>query len=254
MLEKGKADFHLRRVLGDSHIDVRLRHEPRLPATHPEGFLEPDLVLELTHGSLKQTWVLDSKFKNYDLPAPSYQRESAEKFGSHFHADLLGVAEEKYRRRLQVTGTVIVHPHHEPQYVFLDQSKTDSWRRDKISAERGHSVLAIPLRPGRETGNHIILLLRVILGYRMKIDNICWICGNEAEKHGVPGSLGDGYTCVGCRSFWISHWCFNQNCSQKPLLKFSRLAIHKTEEGQPDRKSTRLNSSHVSESRMPSSA
>lgn len=239
VLQRGALDISLTGEFSSKSVGVRIRHEPILNRKDGGGIRTPDLVLDITatqegkNASLiSQVWVLDAKFKNYRVPAPYSQLMDADLFGSHFFADLLGVAEHKYRRGLGVFGSAIVHPDISPGFLYLDDSKLNKWRKDHIESPAAHTVLALPLRPGSEADSQVSRIFKVIFGYHMHLDNICWICGSEGEQHPVPGvSQGDGYSCPGCGAFWISHRCFE--CHHEPLLKFASGPIHRTEVGQP---------------------
>ena len=236
VLKQGALDIALTAEFASKSVGVRIRHEPIMNRKDGKGYRLPDLVLDITvtkeDGTLdSQVWILDAKFKDYQVAAPPTQIEDQELYGSHFFADLLGVAEVKYRRGLGVFGSAIVHPNVSLEFLYLDEIKSDDWRDTYIKSPCAHTVMALPLRPGSESDSQVSRIFKVIFGYHMKLDDICWICGSAAEKHPVPGAQGDGYTCPGCGAFWISHRCFG--CHHEPLLKFASGPIHRTEEGQP---------------------
>lgn len=237
VLQRGALDIALTGEFASKSVGVRIRHEPIINRKDGGGYRTPDLVLDITvtkedNTLISQVWVLDAKFKNYKVAAPFTQTEDEKSYGSHFFADLLGVAEHKYRRGLGVFGSAIVHPDVNPEFLYLDEIKSNKWRETHIESPFAHTVLALPLRPGPESDRQVSRIFKVIFGYHMHLDDICWVCGSEAEKHPVPGvTQGDGYTCPGCGSFWISHRCFE--CHHEPLLKFASDPIHRTEEGQP---------------------
>jgi hypothetical protein len=241
IIQKDHLDLSLIGEFAGREVKVRIRHEPTM-RRHDGGVRTPDLVLDVHSmepasrlaGVRSQVWVLDAKFKDYNLPAPFGQREDVDKFGSHFLADMLGVAEHKYRRGLGVDGSAIVHPNVEPEFTYLDQVMTDPWRQDQITSPIPHSVLAIPLRPGMETERQVTRLFKIIFGFHMGLGTICWSCGSDGEMAPVPGgSQADAYTCVGCGSFWIAHWCFSCKRGPGTLLKYGSDPIHLTEPQQP---------------------
>ena len=239
VLQRGELDVELSAVFGGSSVQLRVRHEPIINRLDGKGYRTPDLVFDITVSTeyrgetlvSVQRWVLDAKFKDYRIRAPRGQLDDEKRFGSHFLADLLGVAEFKYRRELGVDGSVIVHPNLSKEFLYLDQELTDPWRKSFIESTSAHSVLSVPLRPGSLSDRQVTRLLKIIFGYHFSLGKICWTCGIEAEVHAVPGAQGDGCTCNICGSFWIVHRCFA--CGHKPLLKFASDPIHKVETGQP---------------------
>lgn len=224
------APLRLTRDCGLSRVDIVLRHEPPMTGSgqHPKT---PDLVIDASAGDVRETWVFDAKYKDYGLRAPANQLEDEQRYGSHFYADLIGVAEVKYRQWIRPTIDVsgILHPDTRPMYTFWDPLLRGGDRHEACRAPTPHALLSVALRPGVAGESNVTKLMRLLLGYRLKLTSTCWRCGGAGARMRVPGSSGDGYSCEGCGSFWIVHRCFKEGCRHRPLLKFGRASFHHVE-------------------------
>ena len=230
-IEVLKTPLRLVRNCRNSKVDLLLKHEAKVTGNGPPDYREPDLIIEASatgaSAITKETWVLDAKYKDYRLPAPGYERHEAT-YGSHFLADLVGVAEIKYRQwiRPQVDVSAIVHPDSGPNYSFWDPSMNKGQRPPQCAAPSPHALLAVPLRPGRFGEANVTKLMRLLLGYRLKQFSTCRRCGAAGILEKNLRTAGDSYRCEACASFWIAHWC--RACKQ-PLLKFGQSSFHSVE-------------------------
>lgn len=217
------------RLLKECHgreVNLVLRHEPTVDI---DGAMRrPDLVVSAQSAYTSETWVFDHKYKDYDLPAPSYDRDKEEELGSHFLADLVGVAERRYRRGMKAAVGGIVHPDLDPRYAFWDADRTD--RHPELRAPTPHAHISVPLAPGPQGNENFTKLLRLLLGFRLQLAETCWRCGTDCFRQDVPNSQGDGYSCVSCGAFWIVHWC---RSGHKPILKFGKASFHAVEPNDP---------------------
>lgn len=230
LLDGENTRLRLGRRCGTTTVELVLRHEPRVYGQPPPEYRKPDLVIEARASMRSELWVFDAKYKNYALSAPSYQAHEAAAFGSHFHADLVGVAERNYRQWIQpaVDLAAIVHPDTRPAYSFWDPLQRGDVRPPQCTAPTPHALLSVCLRPGPQGEANITKLMRLLLGYRLGLVSTCWRCGGDGTQVPVR-SKGDGYECERCGSSWIVHFCVNPACRHKPLLKFGQASFHLVE-------------------------
>ena len=179
--------------------------------------LTPDLAIHVrTSNGQKQTWILDAKYKQYSKGAPSYGEKDKKKYGSHILADLVGVADLKYRRKLSeklseqdspITVSAILFPDSpDSEYGFWDQGPAEAiknpifkawdeemgtvleedpdlvkdWRHGKTKAMKPHAILAVPLLP-LVAEIPLQRLFWILFGFHLGIANTCWVCGEDCE-------------------------------------------------------------------------
>jgi hypothetical protein len=224
-LDGDNSPLRLIRQCQGSRVELTVRHEPTVEVAGQTR--RPDLVIDARTPAKRETWVFDAKYKNYLLEAPSYQREPALLYGSHFAADLFGVAEVKYRRLMGADFSAIIHPDPSIDFTTWDPEMGARGGPEPCTAAAPHALASVALSPGPLGDAHLTKMLRLLLGYRLGLVSTCWRCGIEGTPRDVPGSKGDGYACPGCSSFWIVHWC--KACGHRPLLKFGRASFHRVE-------------------------
>lgn len=229
LLDGENTRLRLARRCGTTTAELVLRHEPRVHGQPPPEYRKPDLVIDATASLRSERWVFDAKYKNYALSAPSYQAQDEAEFGSHFHADLVGVAERNYRQWIRPAADLaaILHPDSRPTYSFWDPLLTGDVRPPGCTAPTPHALLSVCLRPGPHGEANVTKLMRLLLGYRLGLVSTCWRCGGDGVHVEARGSAGEGYECQRCSSSWIVHWC--KDCHHKPLLKFGQASFHEVE-------------------------
>ena len=192
---------------------------------------QPDLLIHCLYQGKERRWVFDAKYKDYSRPAPPYQRQEEVRYGSHFLADLLGVAEERYRATLNAEVSAILHPDARDRFQFWDADRVPLGTPHRRPDRHPHELLSACLLPGPSGSANMTKLLRLLFGFHAGLKHVCWRCGTLGHHVPTDKTSGRCYSCPTCQSFWIDHWCINSRSHH--LLKYGRSSFHRVRDNDP---------------------
>lgn len=217
----------LDRQTPSGHVTAELRSQPVFE--RPTGIRVPDFALELRRVDRAGVQV-DSVVAVIDAKYHDYRQMGGQAALAVFERDLVEIGERRYRAELGVDVGCIVHPDRgTADWEDWDPVVEDDRRRAGDGAP-AHSLLAVPITPDN-VGPQITKLLRLLLGWRLGVPDVCWRCGADGVVLKPVRTAGVAYACPGCDAVWVRH---RTACRHKqPLLKFGAESFHRVRPGAP---------------------
>lgn len=251
--------FELELKLQDEPSEVyriRLAHEPKIPFPPCEEgkrcFLPevcpslpcnplnsqksdprtPDVVMETFYRGESKRFVIDAKYRRYDIQRPYPDEEKRYQIKTAFDADVLGTAKQKYLDGLDLDAAFIVHSDPGEQYTYCGERRFGTPPHREAEAglplyakHRYGAIFAAPY----ELAN-LEKLLKCLLMYHAEWYDICWTCRKRLQPKPGTGIAGKYYQCDQGHDFWVKSNC--SGSEKHPLIKMGINSFHLTKPGQ----------------------
>lgn len=214
---------------GTPRIDLDVQYEPdlrRVESTSGESRqFKPDIWLTFrVDGSSPFEVALDAKYRRYGVPLAELRevdRTRAEKYGSFYLSDLKGTAVNKYYRALRSVASFVLHTDEGSQYEY--------WGERPLTPggpSVAHRYGSIPVRPNAAGERNLRKLVRCVLMYHLRLDDLCWSCGQRLSgKRVYGGHRGLVYQCdCGDPTFWVISQCRGHR--KHRLIKLGTESFH----------------------------